>query len=150
MTVFVKIFLGLLILVLAYLRLAPGSAEDWHTLSGSNYPLPCGQNWNVERGSVTYQADWVGLTPTETLSKIESVVLDTARTHRFAGSIQSGQVTYITRSAVFGFPDYTTIYAEPTEDGSRVVIFGRLRFGRSDLGVNAARVEGWVKALERL
>ena len=52
-------------------------------------------------------------------------------------------ITYVTRSRLIGFPDYTTVEAK---DGM-VTVFARLRFGRSDLGVNRRRVEGWIKAL---
>ncbi|HHB81701.1 MAG TPA: DUF1499 domain-containing protein, partial [Aliiroseovarius sp.] len=53
-------------------------------------------------------------------------------------------MTFVTRSRLWGFPDYTTIaYAD-----GRITIFARLRFGRSDLGVNAARVGAWRELLE--
>ncbi len=52
-------------------------------------------------------------------------------------------VTYITRTAVIGFPDYTTVRLR---DG-RVEIYGRARYGLSDLGVNAARIDSWLEAL---
>ena len=62
------------------------------------------------------------------------------RTEVLAGSPSEGRVTYITRSMWFGFPDYTTVQLE--DDG--LEIYGRLRFGQSDQGVNRARVEGWL------
>jgi len=51
-------------------------------------------------------------------------------------------ITYVTRSRVFGFPDYTTV----RQAGPQLEIYGRLRFGRSDLGVNAARIDGWLQS----
>jgi len=42
-----------------------------------------------------------------------------------------------------GFPDYTTI----TMADEDLLIYARLRFGRSDFGVNGARVDRWIKAL---
>ncbi|MFC3118172.1 DUF1499 domain-containing protein [Jhaorihella thermophila] len=53
-------------------------------------------------------------------------------------------ITYISRTPTIGFPDYTTVW----QDGDRLVVWGRLRFGRSDFGVNRARVEAWLKALQ--
>jgi uncharacterized protein (DUF1499 family) len=52
-------------------------------------------------------------------------------------------VTYVTRSRVMGFPDYTTV----RQAGDMVEIYGRLRFGKSDLGVNAARIDRWLRRL---
>lgn len=76
------------------------------------------------------------------LERLDDIIRETPRTRIVAGSVEQGMVTYETRSAMFGFPDYTTV----RRNGSRIEIFGRLRFGASDLGVNAARIEGWLKA----
>ena len=62
----------------------------------------------------------------------------------FAGSVAEGRVTYVTRTKWIGFPDYTT--AEQHDDVLRV--WGRLRFGRSDFGVNKARVDRWLADLQ--
>ncbi len=50
----------------------------------------------------------------------------------------------VTRSAVWGFPDYTTV---EQRDG-KLMIYARSRFGSSDLGVNGKRVAGWLDALK--
>ena len=76
----------------------------------------------------------------EALKQFDEVArADPART-LVAGSVEDGMVTYITRSKVFGFPDYTTAQ----QQGAILRIYARLRFGRSDLGVNRARVEAWI------
>ena len=67
----------------------------------------------------------------------------TPRTQHLAGTVEEGMVTYITRSLVFGFPDYTTARLQ----GDRIEIHSRLRFGQSDMGVNAARLESWLAQL---
>ena len=77
-------------------------------------------------------------------ARLEEIILATARTERLAGSAEAGMATYVTRSKVFGFPDYTTIRQR---DG-QLEIYGRLRFGKSDLGVNKARVESWLAHLD--
>jgi uncharacterized protein (DUF1499 family) len=69
------------------------------------------------------------------------------RPARLAG--QGDFVTYLTRSAAFGFPDYTSIRIRPTATGSQVLVFARSRFGDSDLGVNRARVQDWIARLIR-
>ena len=60
-----------------------------------------------------------------------------------SGSVDSGHITYISRSRIMGFPDYITVQKF---DG-KLRIFSRLRFGQSDLGVNKRRVEGWLAQL---
>ncbi len=69
---------------------------------------------------------------------------NTPRTRLLAGDAGAGHVTFVTRSALWGFPDYTTI----AQTGDQIRILARLRFGRSDLGVNRARVRAWIQALE--
>ena len=77
------------------------------------------------------------------MARLDRIIRATPRTTLLAGSPESGMVTYITRSRLWGFPDFTTVEARP----GAIVIHGRLRFGSSDMGVNRARVEGWVAAL---
>lgn len=88
--------------------------------------------------------------PESLWDNISSVVLSTPRTQKIAGSEKSGMITYVTRTRVFGFPDYTTILVSQNAEKTQVRMFGRLRFGRSDFGVNAARLKGWVLALKAL
>lgn len=66
------------------------------------------------------------------------------RTKILAGSVSTGHITYVTRSAFWGFPDYTTVQLVVDE----LRIFARLRFGRSDLGVNRARIDRVLSILE--
>jgi uncharacterized protein (DUF1499 family) len=62
--------------------------------------------------------------------------------------VEEGRITYMTRSLVFGFPDYTTVTTVPAGDGAQVVAYGRLRFGSSDMGVNRERLESWLAQLQ--
>ncbi len=62
-------------------------------------------------------------------------------------------ITYVQRSRVFGFPDCLTVKAVAIEStgeaGAGLIIWSRARYGRSDFGVNRARVEAWLAALDR-
>ena len=62
----------------------------------------------------------------EEFERLHAIILETRRTRVFAGSVDERMVTYVTRSLVFGFPDYTTV--EHVE--GRIEIFGRQRFGQ--------------------
>ncbi|WP_368373299.1 DUF1499 domain-containing protein [Roseovarius sp. THAF27] len=79
----------------------------------------------------------------ETLERLDAIIRDTPRTTVLAGSVDEGMITYITRSALWGFPDYTTV----ARQGGQIVLYGRLRFGKSDMGVNAKRLDGWLARL---
>lgn len=114
---------------LGYIRLAPSDPARWHRL-----PEEIG-NQTLEGGAMRRVAG--------DLAALDAIIRSTPRTSVLAGSVAEGMITYVTRSRVFGFPDYTTV----RQRGDALEIYGRLRFGASDLGVNAARIDLWLKAL---
>ena len=82
------------------------------------------------------------------LTRLDEIALATPRTTRLAGSPEEGRITWVTRSALWGFPDYTTAQAMTHDVAtSGVTLFARSRFGREDLGVNAARLRDWLSRL---
>jgi len=131
---------------LVYIRLAPDDVALVHVgpPSGATPESPV-----IGQGSALFAADFKA-DPERMWQMVQQVVLSAPRTKYLAGSAEEGMITFVTRSLVFGFPDYTTVTVEPNGQGSRVTLFGRLRYGRSDFGVNAKRLRGWVKALEAL
>lgn len=128
--------LGLLVLAVVglglWVRLAPSDPVRWHQ------PVRGEGNKDFKGGVLRVIAGDAAV-----MARLEGLILATARTRVLAGSVNEGRVTYVTRSALWGFPDYTTVELREGE----IAIFGRLRFGRSDLGVNKARVDGWLQAL---
>lgn len=135
--IFLWIFLFLVVAVLAYIRLAPHDPARWHQAAPQ---APLGET--VGEGSYVWRAD-LGDQGSETFARLDQIIRATPRTRRFAGSVAEGQATYITRSKVMGFPDYTTV----TLANGDLEVFARLRFGKSDLGVNTRRVKGWLAQL---
>ncbi len=129
----------------AYVRLAPEDPARWHV--PPVMPEAGTGVWPVEGG--VYAAVDLDLPAGEALARFDRVAQQTARTKRIAGRPETGMATYRTRSALWGFPDYTTVLAVPQEGTSRLLIHARQRYGRSDLGVNAARVRSWIEALKR-
>ena len=113
--------------VLGYIRLAPSDVARWHVaVEGSeDRDMAGGALRIVEGGS-------------EKLAQIDAAMRALERTRVLAGSVAEGRITYVTRSRLMGFPDYTTVELR----GDQVAIYARLRFGRSDLGVNMARLDG--------
>ncbi|MDM7970113.1 MAG: DUF1499 domain-containing protein [Paracoccaceae bacterium] len=115
-----------------WVRLAPSDPARWH--------VSIGDAGNRDFAGATIRT--VPASPGD-MARLDRIIRATPRTTLLSGSPESGMVTYITRSRLWGFPDYTTVEARP----GVIVIHGRLRFGSSDMGVNRARVEDWVAAL---
>lgn len=115
--------------VLGWIRLAPDDVAGWHQLP-------------EDMGNADMEGGVMRVVPGD-LAALDRVIRAEPRTEVLAGSVESGMVTYVTRSRVFGFPDYTTV----AQRGDSLAIHARLRYGRSDMGVNKARVERWLAAL---
>ncbi len=149
----------LLILIggMAYIRLAPDDPARWHRPSygmsdpvfqpGHPSALPGGDPVTWLENGAEVRLSLAGADPVGLLADLDRVALGSPRTLRLAGSPAEGRITWITRSAFWGFPDYTT--AEVRKDGAVTTlnIFARQRYGRGDLGVNAARLRDWLARL---
>lgn len=121
----------------AWVRLAPSDPARWHTDPSAG---AAGPNSEVAEAVLP-------LAPDAALAALDAVALAWPRTRRLAGSPEEGRITWVSRSRLMGFPDYTTAAAAAVPGGARVVLFARARFGRRDFGVNAARVEAWLGGL---
>ncbi|KEO56478.1 DUF1499 domain-containing protein [Thioclava pacifica] len=130
------ILLAIILLVIAadaWVRLAPIDPARFvvagRAKSPGDHPEPGG-----------FQAAREVEDPQVQMVALDKIIRATARTRRVEGSPEAGQVAYVTRSAFWGFPDVTTLWV----DGQTIQIRGHLVFGRSDLGVNKARIQGWL------
>ncbi|GAA6207616.1 hypothetical protein NBRC116601_09090 [Cognatishimia sp. WU-CL00825] len=132
MGLFLAGLVGLLVLALAYVRFAPSRAEIWHVGPAS-----------VQAQALAGGAVRIVPGSAQTLAVLQDIILAEPHTKVLAGAVSDGMITFVTRSKLLGFPDYTTL--QTTDKG--LVVYGRLRFGKSDFGVNAARLDRWVAAL---
>lgn len=125
----------------AYVRLSPSDIATYHLAPKATEAgdTPGANSFKAARAITAPAAD--------VLQAVDTVALATDRTRRVAGGVDEGLMTYETRSAVMGFPDYTTVTVTDGATGPLLVIYGRSRFGASDLGVNRARIEGWLAQL---
>lgn len=137
----VLLFAVLCVGALLYIRLAPSDPARWHT-DPVTAPDPDDGGVRVEPGRVVSAR-----APRDLLAAFDKAALAEPRAKRLAGSLDAGRITYVFRSRGFGFPDYLTVQALPHEGGSTLAVLSRLRFGLSDTGVNAARLD---RMLERL
>jgi len=116
-----------------YVRLAPSDPARWHKAPPD---LPVGDSAGLNSFVAVREGDRA------ILERLIQIAETTRRTTGLAGSAQAGMITFITRTRLWGFPDYTTIRLL---DG-KLTIYGRARFGQGDMGVNRARIEAWLAA----
>ncbi|AWB50309.1 DUF1499 domain-containing protein [Gemmobacter aquarius] len=128
----------------AYVRLAPSDPGRWNTDLLTDRAADCAVA--AAEGSARF-ACLYDMPPETLLQRLDAIALAPPRTMRLAGDPASGRITWVTRSALWGFPDYTTAQATSTPQGTRLDLYARLRFGRSDMGVNAARLTDWTAQL---
>lgn len=135
----------------AAVRLAPSDPATWHvalTNTSPPAPGPCAPQIRPvpkgARASCLLPDD-----PATVLTRLTTLALATPRTALLAGSAAEGRITWISRSKLMGFPDYITAEARQTDQGTRLDIFSRQRFGDGDWGVNAARLTAWLTTLDQ-
>lgn len=125
----------------AYVRLSPTDLATFHV-------APIATEAGDTAGAQSFKAARQITTPAaDILRAVDQVARDTDRTRLVAGSVGEGLMTYETRSALMGYPDYTTVTVTDGAEGPLLVINARSRFGQGDAGVNRARVEDWLARL---
>ncbi|MDK3073067.1 DUF1499 domain-containing protein [Sedimentitalea sp. JM2-8] len=127
------VLVAMIVVGLGYIRLAPSDPVTWHRMpeTAADKDFANGVIRRLQTGP-------------DGLTRLDRIITDTPRTNLLFGSPGDGFATYVTRSAVMGFPDYTTV----EQDGDTLTIYARSRFGRSDFGVNRDRVQTWIGLLQ--
>ncbi len=123
-----------------YIRFAVSDTARWHRwglpgMAAGEYPS---RNGDLITGAVAGP---------EVLAELDAIIMATPRTMRLAGSVDEAMITYVTRTALWGFPDYTTVKLTNAAGVWTLSVFGRSRFGASDLGVNKARIDRWLSGI---
>ena len=132
--------LGLMVAI----RLAPSDPAVWHVDPAQEVSeLPAVGGMLLGPGSAVMRLGENAAEARDILDQLAAVARAAPRTELLAGTPEEGRMTWVSRSKYWGFPDYTT--AQVTQDG--LVIYVRLRFGRSDFGVNGKRLQSWASAL---
>lgn len=140
---------GLIAVVFAaiFFRLAADEPGRWHVdpLTAERTGKP--NDYVVAPEGVTVEspdriAETRSGTPKEVLFQFDAIASQNAS--MLAGSLDDLHITYVQRSSLLGFPDYITVKAVEVDGGAALVIYSRSRYGRSDLGVNKKRIDGWL------
>ncbi|MGR3464654.1 DUF1499 domain-containing protein [Limimaricola sp.] len=135
---------------LTWVRVAPSDVDRWHVdpMEVAHVPVkPKEGGWLLRTGPAHAAPPVFATDPATLLSAFEEIARATPRTKLLFESPAEGRATYVTRSALIGFPDYTSVKAVPESGGAALMIWARNRFGISDMGVNRKRVEAWMAAL---
>ena len=133
--VFLKLVLGacavIVVLGLLWIRFAPIYKDSWHVTTRA-------ERDKAFLGGVIRFLPAAGKAE---LEQLVSVVEQAPRTKHIAGDVEEGMLTYVNRTKVFGFPDFTTLWLSD----AGLHIYARVRFGRVDFGVNKARIVDWLR-----
>lgn len=132
--------------LMGYVRFAPVNGNDWH-IDLVHRPAEIA-DVSLEVVYRLSNGAYVDLPQPAaeariTLGRLDAVALATPRTLRVAGSVEEGHITWVTRSRLWAFPDYTTAQITPMG----LTVFARQRYGSQDSGVNAARLSDWLARL---
>lgn len=139
--------IGVLVLgVMAWIRLAPSDPARWHE-DPRLVARPSSPNFHLIRMAGGDEMPRVFQMKPEVLAARVDEVARTDGAELIAGSLAAGHMTYLSRTPLMGYPDYTSILIEPAGEGAMLLAFARSRFGHSDLGVNRARITRWIEAL---
>ncbi len=132
--------------VMGWIRLAPSDPARWHE-DPRLVTRPTSPNFHLIRMVGGDEMPRVfQMTPEALAAQIDQIAR-TDGAELIAGSLASGHMTYLSRTRLMGYPDYTSILIEPAGEGAMLLAFARSRFGHSDLGVNHARIIRWLDAL---
>lgn len=78
---------------------------------------------------------------------VQRVAAGQPRTFALAADDRAMQAHWVARSAVWNFPDVISVRVFPRGDASTLALYSRSLYGRSDFGVNRARLGTWLAAL---
>jgi uncharacterized protein (DUF1499 family) len=142
--------------LLAYVRFAPLDAATWH-VDPVTAPTPATPNsWRIaapgqDPGAAGQMSAVYRASPAELMAAFQKVALSQPHTELLSGSAEEGFVTFVQRTPLVRYPDYISVRAVDLGDGtSALSVLSRSRFGKSDMGVNKARMEAWLAALAPL
>lgn len=140
---------ALLIFAMVWLRAVPDDPGTWHLDPAVTERTGRDNDFLMApTGTVAAEIDTVAevkaVAPKDLLFQFDAIARNASRTAVVAGSVDEGMITYVQRSAVLGFPDYITVKAVEAGDGAGLIVWSRSRYGYSDMGVNRARIEGWL------
>ena len=119
-----------------------------HATGNDALICPAGLCTNAEADGVAKVYD---LAPAQLLERLTKIGLAEAGTEPLYRSVDRDRTArFVQRSRLMRFPDTIDVEVFPAnENKSTLAIYSRSLVGRRDFGVNRARVERWLAALDR-
>ncbi len=141
------IILALIVAMVLWVRVAPSDATQWH-VDPETVEKGARPNQYLMRDGQDTDSMIFDMEPADLAAKFDQIALAQPKVSVLAGRAEDGHVTYVQRTNLMAYPDYISVKITAENGGkSRLSIYSRSRFGRSDLGVNKARVKAWIAAL---
>ena len=141
------IILALIVAMVLWVRVAPSDATQWH-VDPETVEKGARPNQYLMRDGQDADSIIFDMEPADLAAKFDQIALAQPKVSVLAGRAENGHVTYVQRTNLMAYPDYISVKITAENGGkSRLSIYSRSRFGRSDLGVNKARVKAWIAAL---
>jgi uncharacterized protein (DUF1499 family) len=136
-------FLLLVAIFLIALRFFPVDTLDYHVDPADPEPR------RSEVRLIGLDAPRFATTADELLETVVRIARSEFGTRLVEGSVDEGLVTFVSRSRVFGFRDFTTIKAVDEVAGAKLAVWARPRGNVYDWGVNTKRLDRWLRKLEQ-
>ncbi|WP_069299477.1 DUF1499 domain-containing protein [Neptunicoccus sediminis] len=138
-----------IVAALIWFRFAPSDPATWHK-DPASVEKTAKPNQFLMRDGSDAPAEVFDMPPAELASAFHKVAMAQPRVSVLAEADNDYWITYVQRSKLMGYPDYISVRIGPVANGkSALLVYSRSRFGRSDLGVNKARVKNWTNALRQ-
>jgi uncharacterized protein (DUF1499 family) len=127
---------------------AAGALETLERPTTSNTSLAAPASFSPKPDIVTQAYAVSGPTLYAAMTQVAE---DMPRTYKLVAYEGRYESAYVVRSRVFNFPDTIQFKVLPVDAGhSALVVYSASRYGEGDFGVNRARVEAWLTALNRI
>ena len=124
---------------------------DWATLTRHATPndaLVCAAA-RCPQAKPDWEPKTYAMAPGELLARLKEIALAEPDTNELSGAPDRDRLArFIQRTRLMRYPDTIDIEVFPAGESSTLAIYSRSLIGRSDLGVNRARVERWLAGLD--
>ncbi len=127
---------------LAVIRLIPVDTEAFH----EDPALP--EKRRSEVRLIGREAPRYPVEADELLAAFQRIATADFSTRLVEGSVEEGMMTFVSRSPVFGFRDFTTVKAVDEAGGAKLSLFARPRGNVYDWGMNEKRSDRWLGELQ--
>lgn len=114
--------------------------------TGPNDALACPAG--VCRADADFESPTFDLSRQALLDRAAAIIAARPRTERVRTDPGLIQIVFVQRSRLFAFPDIIWIQSAGTDQRASLILYSRSRYGYWDLGVNSARIQEVLGALQ--